>query len=419
MFAQNSYLNIKDSISKEIMEDEPKFYPPKLNPLLVRICQSLSYPFAHCFYHLHLKIDDSCIDKLKSLGDKRIVLLPNHSTFDDAISLHLLSARWGELFHYLVAYDSFEGFLKEFLPRMGCYSIQRGVGDRASIAQTLKLLQQPDIRLTIFPEGGCSFQNDTVMPFRTGAVQLPFQALSKLVKSEETIPDFYLVPISIKYIYKEDMTEEIERTLSHLEKHLNISSSTTEFYTRLRMVGEKILVRLEKEYGLEPSSSNDNWTKRLNRLKFHVLAICEDKLDITPPPETPVRERVYKIQSVLEERAQNWTEIEGETYNFISKATFRLLNFDAIYDGYVADFPTPERYLDTLTRLERAIFNIDQPKPKANRNVYIRVGDAVNLKDHFESYKENRTETIEKLTNELQNRVQKNIDLINAGHYRC
>ena len=143
------------------------------------------------------------------------------------------------------------------------------------------------------------------------------------------------------------------------------------------------------------------------------------KLDIIPPPETQVRERVYKIQSVLEERAQDWTEIEEKTYNFISKATFRLLNFDAIYDGYVANFPTPERYLDTLTRLERAIFNIDQPKPKANRNVHIRVGDAVNLKDHLESYQENRTETIEQLTKKLQNQVQKNINLINAGHYRC
>jgi 1-acyl-sn-glycerol-3-phosphate acyltransferase len=398
--------------------NEPQFYPPRRQNLLVRLVQSISSPAAHLLYHLDLKVDPEDLAKLKAIEHERIVLLPNHSTFDDAIVLFRLSARWGTLFYYLVARDAFQGILSKFLPMMGGYSIQRGVGDRASIAQTLKLLQKPEVKLTIFPEGGCSFQNDTVMPFRTGAIQIPFQAMSKLVKDQEKIPNFYLVPISIKYHYQEDMTSEIDRSLQRLERELDVQPIANDFYKRLLTVGEKMVLRLEKEYGFS-SPDTDDWNERFRQLKSHVLQQCEAKLNIKPNPQLPDRERVYKIESELEEQASAWTEDQQELYQDIQKSAFRLLNFDAMYYGYVADCPTPERYLDTLTRLERAIFDINQPKPKAYRKVYLRVGDPVNLKDHYQSYRNNKNETIEQLTTKLQQQVQENLDWLNRKYVVC
>ncbi len=394
------------------------FYPPQRQDLLIRLIQSISYPTAYCFFHLELEIEQDSLDKLRALRNERLVLLPNHSTFDDAISMFLLLAKWGDLSYYLVARDAFTGFLSKFLPWMGSYSIQRGVGDRASIAQTLTLLQEPETHLTIFPEGGCSFQNDTVMPFRTGAIQLPLQAMGRIAKSEQEVPNLYLVPVSMKYHYQEDMTGEIENSLKRLEDYLNIESSTPNFYQRLQKLGEQIVIRLEKEYGLEVSESRD-WNQRLQKLKAYVLEVSESKLDIPSNPQIPDRERVYKIQSVLEDRAQNWTEAQQDTYKEIKRSIFRLLNFDAIYYGYVADSPTSERYLDTLTRLEREIFEIDQPKRKAYRKVYIRIGDPINLKDHYEDYRQHKGEVVEQLTQNVQNQVQENLDWLNQKYVVC
>ena len=90
----------------------------------------------------------------------------------------------------------------------------------------------------------------------------------------------------------------------------------------------------------------------------------------------------------------------------------RLLNFDAIYDGYVAAAPTPERFLDTLTRLEREVFNIERPRPKGHRQAVVQVGDPVNLKEHFSSYKQDKEETIKALTLQMQQAVQDNLDLL-------
>ncbi|MBW4574819.1 MAG: hypothetical protein KME08_05985 [Aphanothece sp. CMT-3BRIN-NPC111] len=66
---------------------------------------------------------------------------------------------------------------------------------------------------------------------------------------------------------------------------------------------------------------------------------------------------------------------------FIYKATTRLLNFDAIYDGYAAALPTSERFLETLIRLDGEVFGICQPTSKGHRKAIARIGEPVSLKD--------------------------------------
>ncbi len=394
----------------------PKFHPPKVRPFLVRLCQLLSQPLGRLFFHLDLVIEPESLAKLKELGEERIVLMPNHPSFSDGIAIFLLSARLKKIFNYMVAEDNFRGLQGKFMQATGAYSIRRGLGDRPSITQTLNLLRQPACRLVLFPEGGCSFQNDHVTPFRTGAIQLPLQALGKLAKKENNIPNFYLVPISIKYRYTGNTTKLIEDSLSSLEESLNIAKTTGDFYPRLRSVAGKVLTNLEQEYEISNEEiSPEDWNRRIQNLKDRIIKVCETQLSCTTNSQVQLRERVYKINHVLESRAEELTE---STYQFIRTSLIRLLNFDAIYDGYVAAAPTPERFLDTLTRLEREVFNIERPKPKGHRQAVVQVGDPVNLKEHFSSYKQDKEETVEALTLQMQQAVQDNLDLLQKGASR-
>ncbi len=388
-----------------------QFYPPKLNPLFTRLCQSISYLVARVAYRMELVVEDAELEKVKALGDERIVYLPNHPTLDDGIALFLFSTRLGQLLHYVVAYESFQGFLAKFLPLVGAYSMRRGIGDRPSIAETLKILRQPACRLVIFPEGGCSYQNDTVMSFRTGAIQMSLQAMSKFKKLSKTVPPIYLVPISLKYRYLNSMNAEINQTLRLLEQALNITKTDADSYQRLRIVGEQVLKNMETEYGIEAqTTANEDWNERIKQLKEHLLLQCEEKLNLSANPLLPMRERVYKIQSVLESHLGKGNEFQQEIGGFIDQTTFRLLNFDAMYDGYVAASPTPERFLDTLTRLEREVFRLNRPAPKGDRQAVIRIGEPVNLQEYFHSYQNNRVETVEELTKKLQKIVQDNLN---------
>lgn len=381
------------------------FYPSRLNPLFTQLVQSVSPLVGRLLYRVSLEVSWEDIGLLRSLWGERVVLMPNHPTFDDPVVLFLLATRAGELFHFLAADGVFKGLQGKIIQRLGVYSIRRGVGDRASIAHTLELLQKPRTRLVIFSEGGCSFQNDTVMPFRSGGVQMPFQAIARIAKKTGDVPNCHLIPVSLKYRYTQPMDTVIEQTLQQLEAELALTPQTRDGYSRLRAVGAAVLTRLETECGVPTNESDFN--QRIQQIRHLILTTCETKLAIEPKDNLPVRERVYKILFLLEA-----AEEPRADHDAIYRDVLRLLNFDALYDGYVAESPTPERFLDTLTRLEREVFNIDQPKAKGHRRAYLKLGTPVNLADHWDAYRRDRAATVEQLTQTLHDTVQTNLDLL-------
>ncbi len=400
-------------------KSDAQFLPPRLNPLLTRLIQSIFHFVVDWVYKIRLVINDRDIAQLKAIADQRVVYLPNHSNLDDGIVIFLLSARLGQLFHYVVAYEAFQGIIGKLLQIVGCYSIKRGVGDRHSIKQTLQILQQPQSKLVIFPEGGCSYQNDTVMPFRSGAIELAFKAMAKLVQQEATIPNFYLVPLSLKYLYLHQTDTQLVNSLSRLETALAIQPQTEDVYLRLRAISAQVLTNLEIEYNLTPANPED-WNQRIQELKEHLLNYCEEKLNITPALQLPARERVYKVQYILSSLPES-PKLAQLNHEHLYLTTVRLLNFDAIYDGYVAAKPTPERFFATLDRLEREVFNIDRPKLKGRRQVEVKIGTPINLKEYWLMCQSNsqipesknqtsRQATINYLTQTIQQTVQTNLD---------
>lgn len=420
--------------SKRKTPAQPTFFPPEQQPMVVRLVQSISHPLARLLYKLRLSVTETEVGKLRAIDDARLVYVCNHPTMEDGISLFVFSARIGQMFHYIVAYEAFKGLMGWFIQKLGCYSIRRGLGDRASISATLALLKSPRCRLVIFPEGGCSYQNDTIMPFRPGAIQLPMSALAQLAKkapSLDAVPDMYIVPLSLKYRYQQSMDRVIEQTLARLEQALNIQPEENNAYQRLRSVAHQVILAIEAEARAKgtvlPEQDDLDWNQRIDRLRDIYIARCEAALDISPTAGLPIRERVYKVQAILEDLEATGAALSAagdeSTVALLSPHplstkersalywdTIRLLNFDAIYDGYVAEAPTQERFLDTLIRLEREVFHIEHAQPKAPRIAHIRVSDPINLKDYLADYQRDRTGTIERLSQTLHHTMQSNLE---------
>ena len=387
---------------------DARFLPPKQNVLLTRLIQSIFYLVMYFGYQIKLKVSDRDVALLKQIEQHRIIYLPNHSNLDDGLAMFLFSARIGQLFNYIVAYEAFKGIIGRLMQAVGAYSIRRGVGDRSSIKQTLKILQQPQCKLVIFPEGGCSYQNDTVMPFRTGGIELAFKAIAKLAKEEQKVPDLYFVPISIQYFYSGKTEPQIAQSLHQLETALSITPPEADFYFRLRAIASKILSNLEAEYQID-SPINQDWNYRIKQLKQTLLSYCETKLNLVPATHLSNRERVYKIQSILQDSSSLDLGLSALDHQKIKLSTVRLLNFDAIYDGYVAEKPTSERFLATLDRLEREVFTIDRPKSKGLRYVQIKVAQPINARQYWSAFESNQYQTIKNLTQVIEHQVQANL----------
>ncbi|MFM7428170.1 MAG: lysophospholipid acyltransferase family protein [Elainella sp.] len=401
----------------------PAFYPAQLNLSLVQTIQRMTPWLARLLYQLDLVISTAPAVQMAELRNSPCLFLCNHPTFDDPLVMFLVSAVVRQPFHYLAAYERFGGLKGWLLQQIGAYSIRRGQADRDSVAYTLKLLARPDCKLVIFPEGGCSFQNDTVMPFRPGAVQMALQAVAKRVKQGDD-REFCLMPISLKYRYSERMEPILERSLSRLETELGLPGLGGSFYERLRRVAATVMGRFEQEYDLTPSDPA-NWNQRISDLKAQVLTQCEQRLNLAPAAHELNRERVYRIQHSLAKRYQlgedgsNRIFVNGaDQWEVMRQSLARVLNFDAIYDGYVSERPTPERFLDTVTRLERSVFNIDQPPPKGHRQAFVRIGQPVQILPYLAEYERNRSATVTALTEHMQQTVQQNLNLLSDATAR-
>lgn len=237
---------------------------------------------------------------------------------------------------------------------------------------------------------------------------MAFHSLQQARKHGEAPPDLYVAPVAIKYHYIQDMQATIQATLQGLEQSLFLTyPAGASDYERLRAIAHTVLIQLEREYGIQPSVvTAADWNERIITLKQHVIETCEQQLGISSPANSLMRERVYRVQYYLKTKAIDLEQSPMWSSEMMDKAMRRLLNFDAIYDGYVAADPTPERFLDTLIRLEREAFDLDQPPPKGFRQATVRVGKILNLKDYLTDYLQDRSTVITQLTATVQQSVQ-------------
>lgn len=419
------------------MDNVPAFFPRQTNLALIRFVQAIAPCLAACLFQFRLEIAPQDLARLRQYDGERMLLFPNHPSFHDPMVMFVLSGRLQQPFQFLAAHDTFvkpdvtfaisralapmeeiarkQWFVKlfrAFMQRLGMYSVQRGLPDRPSVAATLDLIAKPDCHLVIFAEGGCSFQNDTVMPYRSGGIQLAFQAMKRFTKQSDPIPDIYALPVAIKYSYSRNMAPIIRKTLAQLETQLDLPRNGKTDYERLRAIAQWVLTNLEQEYGLPSPSTAPPWTERVTTLKHRVIEYCESPLGLTPTGSY-LRERVYRIQHKLRDLDEAGSPLPEQ--EAIRRAAQRLLNFDAIYDGYVATLPTAERFLDTLIRLEREVFDIDQPPPKGFRRARVMVAEPINLKDYFEAFGCDRHGTVEQVTALVQQAVQACLDECNLS----
>lgn len=394
------------------------FRPPKNSRLITRLAQFLIPQLIRFLWKIEaVEIDADGLERLRALRGKRAVLCPNHPTGLDPVVVFRLSAVLGDEFNYLACQECFHSPLKGWLlQQVGCYSIVRGTADTESFRMTRQLLAEGQRWLTLFPEGEACGQNDTVMPFQQGVAQTAFWALADLARQGQS-PALYLVPIALKYTYTRDMRPEIDHSLGRLERKLGLPSPVPDLhpsalYGRLRRVGETVLATSEKGYGLRPgkeASLND----RVQRVKETIVARVAVALGVTFGPGQPLLDRIRTLFNAVDSLV--YEEVQGSEYErelrrhrreearALYEDLWRVLRFVATYDGYVRETHTAERFLEILGRLEWEVFG--QERWVGPRKVIVRVGEPLNVTDHWAAYQQDKRKTVAAVTSQLESAV--------------
>ena len=399
------------------------FRPPRLHLPTLRLFNALLPGLLRRFCEVEaVEIAPEDVQRLQSLAGSRLLLTPNHPTNDDPALLFTLARAAGQSFHYLACRETFDnlyGLWGPVIQRLGTYSVVRGTADRESFRMTRKLLATPGGRVVIFPEGEMHSQNDTLLPFHAGVVQLAFWALEDVRKAGDPAGDVSLLPVALRYEFTHDMTRPIADSLDRLETAVcPPADASADPYARLRRIGVRMLETLEAEYGLKSKDAEGepDLTPRLNALKAMMLDRAAGLIGVPLPADATQPEQmrllinsVYAVTSG--EPAADRTPYAARVHRQQAERAAPLLsdlnrvaNWIAVQDNYVRARPTPERMADTLRRLEVETFG--HAWLHGPRRALVRLGELIPLAACYDAYKADKKGTVARVTHELEQAVQ-------------
>ncbi len=407
----------------DFLPAKPNFLPPKLTPFLIKLGKWLE-PALTRILHKVSKIDLDAESKarVEAIEGFSTVFLPNHSDYADAYVIMGFSREIGRHLYYVAGRELFdEGppFFRSirtfFMQHLGGYSILRGSPDRNSFRATREILSQTKGSILVFAEGGVSRQTQTVMPFENGVLQLCFWALDDMRKADNLQP-IYAVPMGTKYFYDQDMTIEIEESTAQLEDAIlptNQQKGQT-IIDRLQILTTIIVSVLEKEHKIEPVEGASLYL-RVDRVREHVLSQFENLAGVTKSQGDHFRKRIRALKYTVDSqyfldtdqmtnyqkrRHQNQIQKFIQFYADIN----RLFNVVAVSEQTLTQTATQENILQVIECLEVEVFG--KAKPKGLRTAKVRVGEPVNLRDLYETYKADKKRTVVDVTQQLENTVQ-------------
>jgi 1-acyl-sn-glycerol-3-phosphate acyltransferase len=374
---------------------------------------------------------EGAVERFKQHKGKRALVCPNHANRHDPMTMFSFSGTVGEDFNFIAAREVFDwdnGRNGWWLQHLGVYSVVRGAADRESFKTTKRLLCEGKKKLVLFPEGEISRQNDTLMPLESGAGQMAFWAMDEMAKKGDHDAPMVIIPMALKYTYEVDIKRSLANTIAQLEERLSLqgNSDDAHLYERLRKISETLLDTLEKEYGFKPkadASLND----RVIALRGFILENVARQLNCSINSNGRQLESVRVLRNAMDdfiyadehEASEYQKKVHTEKSSML-KGLYndldRVVNFIAIYDGYLKENLSQERFSDILDRLEREVMRTREPSFHGPRRVLVDVGNAIDVRELYPNYKTEKKATIAKVTEQLGSEMSRL--LIGLDQYR-
>ncbi|MFA5145633.1 MAG: 1-acyl-sn-glycerol-3-phosphate acyltransferase [Candidatus Omnitrophota bacterium] len=364
--------------------------------------------------HNRLRLDPRDLEILKNIPKgSGLILTVNHSDEMDPRVCIELSRRCHRRFTYMINAEAFEewhGLYGWLLQRLGDFSVERGGGDQAARRYAVDVVKKGQDTLVMFPEGEISYLNDLVQPFKTGVVHIGLQAITE---TREINPSWtaYLLPVAIKYRYRQPIGLILGKKIHAIEKRLLIQENFLTFQEKIISIMVKIIKRQELIDRTQIIS------EQLARLKEQVgltQAALLSKVETKYPqlqvdPKAQFVDRAQKIIFFLRDQLSRNKLFSSETriglQNSIKdlKETIQMTGWQP---QYIDLTPSEERLAETIMKLEREVFKLKTPHPLGNRNAFVRIGPSLDLDPYVEPYQKNPSALAHQIAKELHDNIQ-------------
>ena len=235
-----------------------------------------------------LRLDLCDLKRLRDLpSGAGLLLASNHADETDFKACLELSRRCNRRFLYMMNQEAFDeryGIAGWWLQRLGAFSVERGGQNDQAKRYAIEVVKRAEEMLVIFPEGEIYYLNDLVQPFKSGVVDIGMQAV---IESQLTQPDWtaYLVPMAIKYRYRQPIRPILERRTRLMEQRLSQRIQTDSLPRRLALIVAELLHRQELIHRLKPDPDHlAELSERVQEVRRAVLERWKAIPRSTVPP---------------------------------------------------------------------------------------------------------------------------------------
>jgi 1-acyl-sn-glycerol-3-phosphate acyltransferase len=365
-------------MQKVIIEEPYVHVPPRAGTLWPAMLAPILPWFLRQGYGL-VKYEFAHLDRLLSSLDAGhgIMLMPNHCRDEDGLVMGRLSCEIRTWFYYMSSWHVFKaGQLKAFLlPRVGVFSVYREGADRAAVKTSVDLLTRAGRPVVIFPEGYLGRTNDRLNPLMEGAALIARSAAK--LRAQRNLPGQVVIhPVALRYRLAGPLEPGLAGVLREIEEQLGLSVGLhLPLRLRLEKIEEAMQTKLETEQlgRVQPGSV----ASRRAQLIQALLGPLEDEWEGSRHEQEPVQSRVRRLRASIvpglasggvaeDERRRRWRQLGGI---YIAQ---QLDNYPA---DYLTGQPPPERFLETVERLEEDL--TDRVRPHVPLAVTVTIGQAI------------------------------------------
>jgi 1-acyl-sn-glycerol-3-phosphate acyltransferase len=393
------------------------FRGPKPSPVITRLFYWLMPAISrYVLGGFQVSFRSTDLERLQTLKGEHLLLLPNHPAPEDPVVLFALSKALQEPFYYVGAREMFDwehGLRGWFLQRLGVYSVVRGKTDRQSFETSIELLKAGQHPLVIFIEGEMSSENDTLMPFEPGVIQLAFIAQDKLPESVSVT----LMPVSIRYRLKDRNPKPLLSSIRQLERRLGLPGVENQTVCkRIQHIFERVveLQEAKLQLSLPPGAT---WDERLMAIKEHIVGKMELFLELKPPPDMTFLERIRNVRNQMDEWVYSHPELESpsiyesalsehqrQLFETFYRDLERLKNLLTLHTAYITEESPPEHYFEVLRCLELEV--LGKMKLTCPRMALVKLGEPVRLLEHMQAYHQHRKQTVQSIVQTLEREMK-------------
>jgi hypothetical protein len=201
-----------------------------------------------------------------------------------------------------------------------------------------------------------------------------------------------------------------------MEQRLNIQMLGLSLQRRLTQIMAVLLRRQEQAHHLTPVADRlTQLGERVQEVRRAILSDAETRYAVgSQNPAAPTMDRAWRLSSHLRTLLARRTPADRNKRTQVRTdlaSAEDVAHMGGWQPSYTELNPSQERLAEMVMKLERDVYATNRPRRLAKRDVFIRIGEPLDLSDSIAEYQQDPHGVRKILAAQLRDAIQKLLDL--------